>query len=293
MNVFESMFPESPAYKGIWQTIYLEPIIGSKERIAIVVVAIGEDRQYKALQSLRPELLECLYGDQAQNMQNMINWALETITAELDRNGKLIEWVPPFAGLEAGTPHKAADEDINGILRQAIRSSASLSELALDADRDNSSDEDSQTKRKSDQWATSIAEELKNIEPHLLSGFRKKIQVGSTNVKTTYGFYSEEYVSNFGLLTPIRLSSSLTTVKAKILDLEALKKSQASMLKPESLEIIIGTPSFEDPTLTKKNIDSVKDSIKMLEDYSAKEGITVFQATSARTAANRIAEKAA
>ncbi len=41
MSVLDSIFPELPTYKGVWHPIYLEPIVGSGERVTVAVVAIA------------------------------------------------------------------------------------------------------------------------------------------------------------------------------------------------------------------------------------------------------------
>src|SRR5690606_29210847 len=173
-----------------------------------------------------------------------------------------------------GGVHSAADEDIEAVLRQAIRFSASLSSLALDAERDNN---DEQPRRYAEHWARSILEEIRSIEPSLASCFRKQVRVSEANVMTSYGFLSERYVSNFGLMVPMRLSASLNSIKAKLFDLEALKKSNL-LVRPETYEVIIGTPSFNDPTLSDKVVERLRQHIGMVEELAQSEGIGLFRA---------------
>jgi hypothetical protein len=289
MNTLDSLFPESPVYNGNWQTLYLEPIVGSGEKIAIAAVALGNDGESKVIQAIRTELLDCLYGSQSENMQGMINWVIESVKNEISQKGTLSQWQPPFSGLDVGTIHKAADENIEGILRQAIRFTASLSNLALDADRDS---EDIQPKKQSEKWSRSVAEELKIINPQLSSCFNQKVKVSKSNIMTTYGFYSDTYVTNFGLLVPTRLSGSLSTVKAKLLDLESFKKSSL-LIKPEQYEIIIGTPSFDDPTLSDKSINRLKETIDMVSEIAEKEGVQLYHTDNAEQAARHINDVAA
>lgn len=289
MNTLEELFPEEPSYSGVWQTLYLEPIVGSGERISVAVIAIGTNKQYKITQAIRSELLECLYGSQSQKMQGMIDWLIESVSNELKKNMSLATWNAPFDGVMLGDTHSAADENIDGILKQAIRFTASLSTIALDAERD---EEDFQPKRYSEQWIASISDEMRIINPHLSSYFKKRMKVSDSNVLTTYGFLNEKYVSNFGLLVPTRLSTSLSNVKAKLFDLEALKKSH-SLIKPQKYEIIIGTPSFTDPTLTDNSLSKLRETIDMLSEVAASENIELFRAENSREAAKHISEVAA
>jgi len=289
MNTLESLFPAQPNYRGSWQTIYLEPIIGSGEKIAIAVTAIGKDKQYKVIQAIRPELLDCLYGSQAEKMQTMVDWIVDSANNEIKANNTLSKWSPPFDGVTLGKEKIAADENIEGILRQAIRISASLCTLALDAERE---EDEEQPRKYSENWTRSIADEMRLISPHFASHFNKKIKVSDTDILTSYGFLTEKYVSNFGLLVPSRLSASLNAMKAKLFDLESLKKSQL-LVKPDKYEMIIGMPSFDDPTLSNKAVNRLQDTVKMVSELAHSEDISLIQTKNAKQAAEHLMQTAA
>ncbi|WP_075173942.1 hypothetical protein [Neptunomonas phycophila] len=289
MNKLESLFPAQPNYRGSWQTIYLEPIIGSGEKIAIAVTAIGKDKKYQVIQAIRPELLDCLYGSQAEKMQTMVDWIVNSANNEIKANSTLSKWSPPFDGVTLGKKKIAADENIEGILRQAIRISASLSTLALDAERE---EDEEQPRKYSEHWTRSIADEMRLISPHFASHFNKKIKVSDTDILTSYGFLTEKYVSNFGLLVPSRLSASLNSMKAKLFDLESLKKSQL-LVKPDKYEMIIGMPSIDDPTLSNKAVDRLQDTVKMVSELAHSEDISLIQTKNAKQAAEHLMQSAA
>ena len=289
MNILENMFPDSPSLKGVWHAIYLEPIIGSGERITVAVAAITSGSEFSVVQAIRSELLDCLYGTQAENIQNMINWLLSSAREFIKSSGNLDGWRAPFEGVVCTAATLASDSSIDGILKQAIRFSASLSTLSLDADRH---EDDQQPRKYTSRWATHIADELKLINPHLMSSLKYKISIGGSGIQTTFGFFNDRYVSNFSLLMPLNLSSSLTLVKAKILDLENLKKSPM-LIKPEKFELIIGVPSFSDPTLSDRSLINLRKNIELVNELAGQEGITVFSADNASKAAQRIHDFAA
>jgi len=267
MSVLDSIFPELPTYKGVWHAIYLEPIVGSGERVTVAVVAIGAASEFNVIQAIRSELLDCLYGAQSKNIKNMIDWLISSAKKHIIDNG----------------------DDLNGILRQAIRLSASLSTLSLEADRDN---EDGQAKKYSSRWATDIAEQLRIINPDLTAFLKRKIKIGDSGIYTTFGFSNDIYASNFALLVPTNISSSLNFVKAKLLDLETFQKSQI-LIKPQQFEIIIGRPSFTDPTIPKKSIENIKSNLELVQEVAERENISVFSTDSAVKAAEHIHKSAA
>ncbi|MGB3610676.1 MAG: hypothetical protein WA987_09915 [Cellvibrio sp.] len=289
MNTLDALFPAVPSYRGRWRTIYLEPIIGSGERIAIAIVAIGSDRRLKVAQAIRVELLDCLYGVQAGNIQSMIDWIISSLHNSYKSKGNLDNWNPPFGGVSCSAFAEAADHDIDGIIKQAVRFTASLSNIAMDAERE---EEEEQPKRYTEQWAKSICEEIRESNPLLVTYFGKRVQLSESKILTSYGFLKDSYVANFGLLLPTRLSSSLNMIKAKIFDLESLKKSSL-LIKPQSYEIIVGSPAYTDPTLTDKIVGKLRDTTSMIEELAHTEGIKLFRAESAKIAADHIEQNAA
>ena len=289
MNTLDNLFPENPSFKGTWHAIYLEPIVGSGERITVAVAAINSKSEFNVIQAIRSELLDCLYGVQSQNIQNMINWLIDSASKFIQSSGGLENWKAPFEGVVCTDATPASDNSIDGILRQAIRFSASLSTLSLDAERDN---DDQQPRTYTARWATHIADELRTVNPHLTSYLKQKIKIGGSGLQTTFGFLNDKYVSNFALLMPSNLSSSLTSVKAKILDLENFKKS-ATLVKPEKFELIIGTPPFSDPTLSDRSLTNLKKNIELVKEIAEQEEISVFNTDNANQAALQINKSAA
>lgn len=289
--LLDSLFPKAPLYQGAWQAIYMEPIVGSGEKITIAIMALGIDKKdTKVIQAIRPELIECLYGDQSEKMQSMINWVIESAKRQASSKDGLLNWKPPMSGIEISKLHKANDDDIDGIIRQGMRFSASLGTLAQDAERAEAYDE--QSKRHSERWITSITDELRLINQPLTSFFNKKVFVRSNTVPTKYDFLTDTYVSNFGLLVPSRIGGSLNVLKARLLDLEALRK-EPLITKPQCYEIIIGLPSLTDPTLTPKAKDRLGETLELFGNLAANEGIEVFKVENAQAAAQRLDKMAA
>lgn len=288
MNKLDSLFPELPKEEGYWRAIYLEPIVGSGEKISIAALAVT-NKQFKVIQSVRNELLDCLYGNQADNIRSMISWVINSLQTELKTSSSLGKWVSPIAGIVIGDEIVARGQNLDEILRQAVRFSASLSALSLDADR---SDDDEQPRKYSEHWSRSISAAMKQVNPQLIQSFGQKVQLGEANVATSFGFMYGDYSANFGLLVPSRLAASLNNVKAKLLDLETFKKS-ALVIKPREFEIIIGSPSLTDPTLTDASVKKLRDNFTLIEEIAKAENIKLFRAESAEEAAHHINEKVA
>lgn len=289
MNNLENLFPPPPTFFAKWQAIYIEPIVGSGERISIAVLAIGANNEYKIIQAIREDLLDCLYGSNAKNMQSIIRWVIESANNELKYKLSLSEWEIPVDGVIVGELRSAADESIDGILQQAIRFSSSLSKLAPDLEREGKL----HSKRNmTENWGKSISNEMLTINPNLSPFFRKSFKLSKSEAYTTFGFCNNKYVSNFGILAPERLSASLLTMKSKLFDLGALKKSKVPN-KIESYEMIISISSFTGLTQPSKSINKAEEKVQMLTEVAASESIGIFKAGSAKEAAMHINQIAA
>lgn len=288
MNNFT--FPAMPTYQGYWQAIYFEPIVGSGERITVGLLATSDSGEYRVIRSMRSELFECLYGINAPKVSSMVDLVISSVSRSLDSCGSIENWKSPIDGVILGSATRAFANDINGILKQGLRFSASLSTLALDAERDDT--DEVQPRRYTAKFSKTIKEQLKVINPKLVDSFNQKIKLSDSDALTTYGFMNDKYVSNFGLLVPARLSASINTIKAKIYDIEALKKSNY-LFRPLRFEVIIGTPSFDDPTLTDSAILNLKNSLELMEELADKDEINIYRATDSHSAASHVAKYAA
>ncbi|MFP2422199.1 hypothetical protein ACLEXA_11755 [Pseudescherichia vulneris] len=285
-----SIFPSKPVYHGKWWAISFEPIVGSGERINAIVVAKGDDGRHDVIQSIRDDVLDALYGIKSDGIKDMLSWVRQSIISHITDNNDVDSWASPISGFKVSKSAQALDDNLSGIFRQAIRLSASLGTLSLEAERD---EEDEQVGQKqTEQWATRIFDESKILNPALNGYFGSRVRLSGVNVHTKFGFYNDIYASNFGLIVPSRLSASINTIKAKVYDLESLKKS-SMVLKPETVDIIVGIPSFDDPTIPQKTVEKMRSHQDEMTELASKEGINFIPVHSAKQAAERIALKAA
>lgn len=282
-NMFTDL-PPLPTYLGEWRAIQLEPIIGSGERITVVIFAQGQDGKHKAIQAIRPELLECLYGNKATNMKSMIQHLINSISLAMPN---LTEWIPPFDGVIMSKPQYTRDENLNGILRQAIQFSASLSSLSLVAEREED-DQDGLVKKEESRWVDTIKKMVLTQRPELRGYFNVQYQLSSSPARTKFNFASPSYIANLGVLQPARLSPSIQTLKSKLFDMESLHQDHP-LSKSTKKELIISMPDLDnDPVLPKRTITNLKDNLAMLREISENQDILFFTASNNQSAVNRI-----
>lgn len=283
-------FPTLPQYTAIWTPIYFEPIINSGERITIGLIAFNEAKNdKKVIKTVKYELLECIYGLQAVNINDLIDITIKSIEFFLDTSIDVKNWNPPMQGVYLGTLKEASDYSLSGIFKQALIQSSSLGSLAM---LSNHGEDDIKTKKHNDTWAQSIFTKVLNIDNKYKSNIRRKIEIGTTGTKTTYHFMTNSYVSNMGMIFPHRLSSSINIIKAKLLDLETLYKSNY-IFKPTNYELIFGIPSKDDPLITKKTMESIYGWVEHLNEIASKENISIFTSDSNDDIAEHLIESAA
>lgn len=283
-------FPSMPTYQGSWQAIYFEPIVGSGERITVGLLATSDLGDFKVVRAMRSEVFECLYGINAPKISSMVDLVVASVNSTLEAYGSMESWNSPIDGVILGESKRAFAHDINGILKQGLRFSASLGSLALEAERDDI--DEVQPRRYTSNFSKKIQKQIEIIDRSLVNSFNQKIKISGSDALTTYGFMNDRYVSNFGVLVPTRLSASMNTIKAKIFDIEALKKSEY-LMKPQRFEVIIGTPSFDDPTLTDQTIMNLRNSLEMVEEIADKDEIRIFRAVDSTMAAQHVSKYAA
>lgn len=290
MNIDISFFPAKPTYPGRWWSISFEPIIGSGERINVIIVAQGDDRKFEIIQAIRDEVIESIYGIKSDAIKGMIAWVSHSLHSHLSSDSHIERWVSPVSGFGISRNAEALDDSLSGILRQAVRLTASLGTLTLEADR--AEDDDRSSQKQSEQWSTRISDEARKLNPRLSGYFGTRVQLSRAQLHTKFGFYNDVYASNFGLMVPSRLSASINSIKAKVYDLESLSRSNM-VLKPETLDVIVGIPSFEDPTIPPKTIASMRGYVDELSELTQKEGINFIAVNTAVDAAQRIIKIAA
>lgn len=277
-------FPQMPCFKGEWRAIQLEPIIGSGERITVAISVLGQNGEHKAIQAIRPELLECLYGNKSNEMMKMIDLILKSVSVQ---SSNLNDWTPPFEGLILSKAHHTSSKDIYGILRQAIQLSSSLSALSLAAEHNEESV--SEMNKKADlRWSSSIEHVVLGKNSNLRAYFNVSKQLGNSKIKTRFNFLNEHYASNFAVFNPHTASQNTTAIKSKLIDLERLDKRQ-ELFEIGKKELILGLPDFKnDVSLSEKAIKNTENYLIMYEEIAESQNISLFKTYSPNSAADRL-----
>lgn len=114
-------FPDWPTYRARYARVVWEPVLGSGERLTALIGARGADGRIKVIQAIRPAVLEAAFGARSANACGLLRLVGESLGDHLKRCGEFTGWTPPLDGFWVEAPVDALGDDLDGVLRQAIR----------------------------------------------------------------------------------------------------------------------------------------------------------------------------
>lgn len=285
MNGLRGKFPAMPACEGEWAAIYMEPVMNSGERITVAVTATAAG-MHKVVQAIRPEVLECIYGNRHTELLSQVRWVMQSAEKHIASHGSINGWSPPISGIIVGELRAAASSNLEGIVKQAMRFTASLNDLSMTAERD----EDPAPRK--DEFAKKVTDGVLDHSPEYKIFFNKKMQVSGQNLKTPFNIIAGQYAANFRSLNVRNLSQSMSIAKSKIYDLECLREKMDAF-PLEMYELVLGTPPTHDVTLPDSTHELIKEHTESLRETADKQDISVFPVETIEDAVSRVVKKAA
>lgn len=120
-----------PMKQYVCAPIYLEPIIGSGERITVAVVAFADDGR-TIMPTVSREQFVLLYGEQSGGeLYAAVDEVLRDFAEHLRTNVHLdFAWKAPIDGVFVGKPQRYAGASLGAVVEQAVRACASFSMTA-------------------------------------------------------------------------------------------------------------------------------------------------------------------
>lgn len=282
--------PSTPAYPGTWTSIYLEPMMASGERLTIAVAAIGKNGECRVSPAIRAHVLDAMFGIQAEGLSKMIKLVCSSLQRHIQLTNSFDGWSPPFSGVTLGKIRDTSSSDIVGLLRQAVSMTASLAALdfeAVEEEAETIEDEDTGSRR--DLWPKLFEEAVITKDPRLAIYFNQTFEVSDKARPAKIFFLSGRSAINTGKLIPgSSLSGLFERNKARLLDLLVVRDRDNILFPRAHFELIVFRPSFDDPTYSERQIDSLKRSIEALEQAGDKHDLRVLTVQSEFEAAERL-----
>lgn len=275
-------FPSPGAYRAQWAPVYLEPIIGSGERLTVGILMLGADGKSRVAPVLREDQVTPLWGEQGLGLLRSIDLCLHTLDKYLLAGGDLDHWPSPLAGVCIGPLKLAWGDDLTDILRTGMSFSACFSTLEQGIE-ETADDDDTE-----DPWPKQVHAAVQARAPHLAGNFGKQIRAVLGARPTPVGYLSERVAANLGKLIPgPRLGEYVKTAKMKALNLVIVRDHELFL---SQFELLIFRPREDDPSYTDRQMRNLKGALLELEEAGNRHELCVVEVHDAAQAANRIIE---
>lgn len=209
-------FPPLPAFHAVWTPVYLEPIHGSGERLTVAIIVSTEHRA-EIRPVIRPEVLRALYGAKAKGIRGIVELAVDSLSEHVRAFHSLDSWASPISGIHLGKPREASSNDVDGVMRQAIQSAASLS--ALEPLSNDQLDDESLVQVANKKWADQVRDEIKTKRLALLPYFNRSGKFFENGELVRFGFLGHGVVAQFGVLRPSSMQPSVRDARARLWEL--------------------------------------------------------------------------
>ena len=257
-------------HRGKWRAIYLEPMVGSGERLCIGVVAADAERAVVAgVEEL--ERLACIYGDAAEAFIFASQIGLRSIEDRVSQEGidSLTDWSGGLDGLTCGKVQLGAGESLEDIAHTGLMQCASLQLRAQRQRREGDNAVHSLAEQTSRRLEFLIRESAVGQHPGLESSFGKLFRIADNARPTRIGFIGKKIVANFSILVPGRIGSLVDVAKAKLWDLQTLKSDGKVDLFPRGdavdFELLLHRVSPGDPLYSDRQLANVESAVLELE----------------------------
>ena len=267
--------PRRDNVHGSWVPLYIEPMVGSGERITIGV-AVANSGNFLVVPVPALERLSCIYGNENEALLFAAKSALDSMQGVLAKSGPegLNAWSSPFDGVFRGSVRIGAGNTLEEIARSALSLCSSLVEKLADTE-----ELDEQRAVISElRLEKLIKERVIAARPGLELAFGRTFQASPKARAAKVGFVGQRIAANFSLLAPPYISRQVKDAKAKLWDLvqvqEYLHASEFNLSQNlNRFELLIHRVRDDDPQYSDRQILQLQEAIYELEVEADKKEI--------------------
>jgi hypothetical protein len=268
-----------------WAPIYIEPIMGSGERLTIGVVGANMEAFYLA-RANRLDRLKCLFDDANDAAIFAAEASLDAFEALLAEQGLQAMKEPPwlFDSVSLGGIQHVRGSSVRDVAITWLAFSSCLHQPAAATN-------DSLLALTAGQPIATMREDLEPVRDRLpklvfdyviarRSGLSKAFrQVGAEpkprrrSHEVSIDFYGSALVANIGTLVAGGIGTSVERIKRKMWDLKVARDLNQSPLLQLHHEMLVQRPANDDPQLTQRQLDNLQLAVEDLEKQADTEQI--------------------
>lgn len=280
-QVLAVKFPERRStHAGTWAPLYMEPLVGSGERICIGVAAVdGASAIVAPVDNL--ERFECVYGKPAKSFAWAATLALTDAEQVLSQGGleALPAWSARIDGLSVGDARRGAGTGLSDLANIGLQQvSALVSTLSPDFMVAASAPLDEVTAGKLD---VQVRQHVTSKQPKLREYFGRTYRPSQSARPLRFGFVGRKVIANFSQLnarTTSAIGTHVDKAKARLWDLHQLNEgvlAEAYPLRTRALsfELLVNRPSsaasregVADPARLRRSIKAAEEELEAEAD---------------------------
>lgn len=295
-------FPAPSAeVRAKWLPVYLEPIMGSGERLTIGLAVVGESG-FTVLTANKLSRFQCLYGNSGMEVVFLAEAALDALRLDIAERGLEALTVPrpAIAGLHLGQLRDGAGASLEAIAEAWL---PGLSSLASQAERllmtasaaDAEAVAEEIDTRIRDRLPTLVAQEVVTVRPGLADFFRPELRPDAhtrkhvKSHKVNIDFTGARIVANFCTLFGTRPFKAAKDIKTRLWDLKVDRDSAGKLpgFRREH-ELLVFRPANDDPNFSERQLANVGEALEELEQQAEQEEIRLRPLISVAEMATRI-----
>lgn len=225
-----------------WRPLYWEPVPGTGERLMVGVVH-GFGGEYRAIRTIRDDVLDCLFGKSSTGLRRLIDQSLSLYEVAGSAAQSLAPLDGPLAGVFAGPLRATEAASISELLQTACLLYSSLGNLdKLDESEESDAPQQDEVNRR---FGSEVRIEVAKRRPDLTPGFGRGGVLIEGGQKVKFGYFSPTAVLHFTVLHPVRQSASLRDARARIFELHRARE----MAQIGRAALIAAVPRDDDATL--------------------------------------------
>ncbi|MET3352652.1 UNVERIFIED_ORG: hypothetical protein ABID33_000535 [Xanthobacter viscosus] len=268
--------------RAIWSPVLFRPIMGSPEQFVIGIAVAGENGVHleRANQLRR---LECVFSDASEMAIMVAETALNVIEADLFRRSTsaLTDFKPAISGVLLGDLREAQGISLKQIAVSWMTAMSSLytrnGALQLSEEQEEVLEEVAEARESGDRLPALVFEYVQLERPNLGRFFSNEIRSGQQRRRNAHSviidFAGSKLVANFGTLASSNFTASVRRIKTRLWDLKVDRDREPSALVMRDHEMIVQHPAMNDPQLSQKQVDRLREALEALEAQADQEEI--------------------
>lgn len=266
-----------------WRPLYWEPVSGTGERIMVGVLH-GYGNEYRAVRTIRNDVLDCLFGKASSGLKRLIDHSLNIFQIAAQASKSLEALSAPISGIHPGPLRATEAASASDLLHTACLMYSSLGNLdKLDDAEEADSPQQEEVNRR---FGSEVKQEVAKLRPDLIAGFGRGGELISGGMFVKFGYFSPLAVLHFTVLHPVRHSASMRDARARIFELQRARE----IADIGSAALIAAVPREDDATLGSKQREQLRANRIEIEREADAVDLRWFAVHSALQGAERVIE---